>query len=50
MLNFNLSFGNAYTDSKLHTALSRCEYAVGLCGLTSAMADSYRELISAPRS
>jgi len=38
----NLSFGNAYTDcSKLHTALSRCESAVGLCGVNSAIAECY---------
>jgi len=35
----NLSFGNSYTDSKLHTAWSRCECAVGLCSLDSAMAE-----------
>jgi len=31
----NLSFGNAYRDSKLHTAWSLCECAVGLCGRNS---------------
>jgi len=47
----NLSFGNVYRDySKLHTTWSSCECAVGLCGLNSAMADSYRELISARQS
>jgi len=45
----NLSFGSAYTDSKLHTACSRCECAVGMCCLNSAMADSYRQIIIARR-
>jgi len=34
----NLSLGNAYTDSKLHTAWLRCVCPVGLCGRNSATA------------